>query len=115
MTIKIPNCRGRSRNETNYSHWRFYQGVKAELGQFIRAYAKRPKYPFRTPVNIKVTAYYKGKRGVDASNIDLKIYCDVLQELGIIEDDDPKHNPSVCAESITETGKDEVVIEITAL
>lgn len=83
------------------------------MAQLIRAYCKDRTTIARARVSIY--AYYKGKRAVDTSNLDDKFILDGLMGAGVLEDDDPAHNPEVFKTSIASSGKDELVIVVDPL
>ena len=108
MQIIIPNYRAKSRNKTITSHWRVYQKYRDEIAELIFAYSKDRSVIF--PAKVTITAYFKGKRAIDTSNLDAKTILDGLMGSGILEDDTCIHNPEVILRVIAESGKDELVI-----
>lgn len=120
MKITIPNYRAEGRNSTTKKHYRYYMQARDEVYELMRAYvsqddlrqlAKRGNGDI-WPARVTITAYYKGKRHVDTSNLDDKIFVDGLMHVGIIKDDDAYHNPEVTKRVIPEAGKDEVEVDI---
>lgn len=113
MIITIPKYRCPSRNKTVTSHWRTYQRYRDEIAELIKAYKPRgPQQPFTRAVVVTITAFFKGKRHIDVSNIDDKLIIDGLMHAGIIEDDDAYHNRRVIKEVCLECGEDALTIEI---
>ena len=110
MKILIPNYRARSRNKTITSHWRNYQLHRDEAAALIMTYAKdrRPVFPAR----VTITGFFKGKRGIDTSNLDDKLIVDGLMRAGILENDTADHNPEVVKRIVLDSGKDELLIEV---
>ena len=111
-TITIPDFRAPSRNKTVTAHWRAYQQQRDDLCGLIRAYVKGAGVI--CPACVTIEAYYKGKVGVDTSNIDDKIIVDGLMHAGILENDTAKENPEVVKRAYLETGKNELVITVTS-
>lgn len=64
------------------------------------------------PAQITIQAFYKGKRGVDTSNLDDKIIVDAVMNIGIIEDDTARENPRVIKEVFLEAEENKLVITI---
>lgn len=109
-TIIIPDFRTPSRNMTATKHWRAYQQQRDDLCGLIRAYMRGEGVIY--PACVTIEAYYKGKRGVDTSNLDDKIIVDGLMHAGILENDTAIENPKVIKQVYLETGKDELVITV---
>lgn len=84
---------------------------KHEVADLVRAYAVRVT-TFTKPVKITITAYFKGKRHIDTSNIDDKTYVDALIHAKVIEDDNAYHNPVVIKEVCTDMTEDKLLIRI---
>lgn len=78
----------------------------------VRAYAGTIELV--SPAVVVIEAYYKGKRGVDTSNIDDKHIVDALMGVGILKDDDPTENPEVIKRSYVESGVDRLDIFINS-
>lgn len=88
---------------------------KNEVTEFIRVYTGYKQFEPICPAQVTIKAYFKGLRAVDTSNIDDKLYIDVLQEIGILADDRPQENPRVIKEAYIKTGEDKLVIEVLKL
>lgn len=114
MKITIPDYIVHSRNKTATTYWRVYQAEKHTTAALVRSYMKRCK-TFVKPVQITITAYFKGIKSVDVSNIDDKIYVDAIMNAGIIIDDKVSCNPVVIKKGILNAGEDKVEIEINEL
>jgi len=93
LIIVIPNYRTPSRNKTVTSHWRNYMRYRDELAELITAYCQDRRL-FKC-AKVTIAAYYTGKRRRDVSNIDDKMVLDALMKIGVLEDDDTKHNPQI--------------------
>lgn len=110
IKIVIPDYRAKSRNKTITSHWRTYQKYRDEVSEFMAVYAN--EIESINPARVTIEAYYKGKRCVDTSNIDDKLFVDGLQNLGILEDDTPYENPEVIKRAYPEAGENKVIIYV---
>lgn len=110
MKITIPNYRAKSRNKTITSHWRVYQKYRDEIAELIFAYSKGRLVIF--PARVTMTAYFKGKRAIDTSNLDDKLILDGLMRSGILKNDTCIDNPEVIKRVIAESGKDELEIVV---
>jgi len=108
MQITIPNYRAKSRNKTITSHWRVYQKYRDEIAELIFAYSKDRSVIF--PAKVTITAYFKGKRAIDTSNIDDKLILDGLMAVKILKNDTCIENPEIVKRVISDSGKDELVI-----
>lgn len=111
MIITIPDYRAASRNSTNKKHWTKYYEQKQEVIALVR-YSMKEKPYIISPAIVTIEAYYSGKRHVDTSNLDDKLYVDVLQDIGVLKDDTAFENPRVIKEVYPLSGKDELVISI---
>lgn len=114
MIITIPYYRAASRNSTNKKHWTKYYAQKQEVISLVR-YSMTEKPYIISPAIVTIEAYYSGKRHVDTSNLDDKLYVDVLQEIGVLKDDTAYENPRVIKQVFPESKKDELVILVEAI
>lgn len=111
MKIEIPNYRAKSRNQTITAHWRVYQKIRDEVNELMVATIGKRHKPIQ-PARITISAHYRGKRAIDTSNLDAKLWVDSIMHCGLLEDDTPDKNPEVILRSFQECGFDKVVIEI---
>lgn len=108
--IKIPEYRAKSRNQTVTAHWTKYKKARDEVKQLVSFYCKN-----RSQIDIArvtITAFFKGKRSIDTSNIDDKIWIDALMDIGILKNDTPIENPEVVKKTFINCGFDAVEIKI---
>ena len=114
MKITIPDYLVHSRNKTATAHWRRYQEEKHDVADLVRCYAGRVKL-FEKPVVITITAFFKGAKNVDPSNIDDKVYVDAVMRAGIIVDDNTNCNPTVIKHGVLNAEENRVEIEINEI
>lgn len=88
---------------------------KKEVAQLVGAYTNYKRFYPISPARVTITAYFKGLKSIDTSNIDDKLYIDVLQEVGLLKDDNPAENPEVVKRAFVSCGFDRVEIEVTQL
>lgn len=110
LLITIPNYRAKSRNQTNKKHWTNYHRHRTEVMELVRVYCKKPR-TFEC-AKVTISAFYKGKRSIDPSNLDDKIFIDSLMRVGILKDDTIQENPVVVKQGFRECGFDKVVIKV---
>ena len=115
MTITLPDYRAQSRNKTAFAHWRSYQKFRNEVCELVAGYTGYKKHKAIENAEVTISAYYKGKRSVDTSNIDDKIFVDALMHIGVLKDDDPLNNPRVIKQAFQETGENKVIITVRSL
>lgn len=114
MVITINDYRAKSRNQTTRQHWIHYRNQKIAFVSLLMTSLPDSLSLFTKPATVSISAYYKGKRHVDTSNLDDKIIVDGLIEVGILKDDRAFENPRVIKTVYPESGVDKVVIEVVA-
>jgi Holliday junction resolvase RusA-like endonuclease len=87
--------------------------MRKEVSSLVFSYAKK-RFEIN-PARVSISAFYKGKRCIDTSNIDDKIFVDALMDVGILKDDTPLENPEVVKRAYSQVGEDYVVITIEEL
>ena len=99
-------------------HWAVRRKMAQEIHQLVK-YAVHQKYSVKgkLPPNFKrceiaITAYFKGKRRHDISNICEKVFEDGLVEAGVIDDDNLDIVVGIYKYAKNNAKKDKVVLEI---
>lgn len=92
------------------NHWSKRRALADEMHLLVRAAIDPDSEPFDVPVDITVTAYYKGAL-VDADNVASKLLIDGLKGR-VLRDDNPTWVRSVTTMS-RESKRPYVVIELT--
>lgn len=111
--ITIPDYRTPSRNKTATKHWTQYKQQRDELAQMIMVYLDGEGVIY--PAQVTIEAFYKGKRGVDTSNVDDKIIVDGLMHAGVLDDDTARENPVVIKKVYLESGENTLKITVEKL
>lgn len=110
--IRIPG-KTPTLNTLYRSHFHKSAKEKKEWGNIMHPYiyqAKLPK-PFKTPVSIHVTQFSAKLRDADNCIVAIKVFCDVLKQMGYLEDDNPNYVPTVILSSKKcKTKKDEKMV-----
>lgn len=112
VTITLPDYRAKSRNKTITSHWRTYQKYRDEASEMVAAYTNYKKFRPIEPAQVTISAFYKGKVGVDTSNIDDKLFVDALMHIGLLTNDTAKENPIVIKKAFLSYGENKVEIMV---
>lgn len=99
--IEIPGKTRTLNQSMRGKHWAQNSKEKKEWSNIMYPYiyqAGIPK-PLKTPISIQVTQFSSRLRDADNCVVALKIFADVLKNMGYIPDDNPKYVPTVILSS----------------
>lgn len=111
VTITIPDEKPVSWNKFYAGrHWSNRKAEADRVHALVRAFIDPDSEPFNCPVDITITAYFKG-RVLDPDNICSKLYIDGLKGW-IIADDNRRHVRGVRSVSEVDRKNPRLVIEV---